>query len=257
MLRRRYRSSVPRTFLPPPGWPAPPAGWTPPVDWQPDPSWPPAPADWVWWADDEPAVDRSADLQTVGAAAFAPVHDAPTYAPGFQPTPPPPGFNGAPGLQSSGGFLPTGGPQHGTFQQPAFQPGGFQQGTLPTGLGSTGSDPSGFHQSPFPVVAPPVHPAGFQPTRSLQKSGYGTGAPPSFLHIADQLRAEARRRMGFGAVWLLGGIGVSVAATALLDGALYFWGAALYGIVQVLRGLVAYGRADKNALASSATVGIR
>lgn len=241
---------MPRTFLSPPGWPAPPAGWTPPVDWQPDPSWPPAPADWVWWAEEGPAGDRSADLQTVGAA-FAPVHDAPSYAPGFQPTPPPPGFNGAPGMSSSGGFLPAGGPQHGTFQ-----PGGSRApGTLPTTFDST--DPSGFQQRPTPVFTPPIHPAGFQPTRSLQLSGYGMGAPPSFLHIADQLRAEAKRRMGFGAVWLAGGIGVSVAATALLDGALYFWGAALYGVVQVIRGLVGYGRADKAALEQSAGLGSR
>jgi RsiW-degrading membrane proteinase PrsW (M82 family) len=36
-------------FNPPPGWPAPPAGWTMPEDWQPDPSWPPAPEGWVFW----------------------------------------------------------------------------------------------------------------------------------------------------------------------------------------------------------------
>ena len=242
MLRRRYRSCVPRTFLSPPGWPAPPAGWTPPVDWQPDPSWPPAPADWVWWAEDEAAVDRSADLQTVGAAAFAPVHEAPTYAPGFQPTSPPPGFNGAPGMQSSGGFLPTGGPQHGTFQQSGFpqswfQPGGFQPGGQQAGFQPGGFQPGGFQPSSVPA--------------------FGTGAPPSFLHIADQLRAEAKRRMGFGAVWLVGGIAVSVVATALVDGALYFWGAALYGVVQVIRGLVGYGRADKAALEQSAGLGAR
>jgi hypothetical protein len=191
----------------------------------------------VWWADDETAVDRSADLQTVGAAAFAPVHDAPSYAPGFQPTPPPPGFNGAPGLSSSGGFLPTGGPQHGTFQQPTFQQPTFQPG------GQQG----GFQQGGFPQ-------GGFQPSGA---PAFGVGAPPSFLHIADQLRAEAKRRMGFGAVWLVGGIAVSVVATALVDGALYFWGAALYGVVQVIRGLVGYGRADKAALEQSAGLGAR
>lgn len=214
MLRRRYRSCVPRTFLPPPGWPVPPAGWTPPVDWQPDPSWPPAPAGWVWWAEDETAVDRSADLQSVGAAAFAPVHQAPTYAPGFQPAPPtyapgfqpappPPGFHGAPGMAPSGGFLPTGGPS-----APAF----------------------------------------------------GAGAPPSFLHIADQLRAEARRRALFGVLWLVGGLVVTAAFFVVAEpGGRFpiFWGAALYGLVQVIRGLVGYGRADKAALAQAAAIGAR
>jgi hypothetical protein len=37
------------TFSPPPGWPAPPEGWSPPSGWQPDPSWPQPPAGWEWW----------------------------------------------------------------------------------------------------------------------------------------------------------------------------------------------------------------
>ena len=36
-------------FNPPPGWPAPPAGWVPPPGWQPDPAWPPAPPGWQFW----------------------------------------------------------------------------------------------------------------------------------------------------------------------------------------------------------------
>jgi len=36
-------------FQPPPGWPAPPAGWRPGRDWHPDPSWPPAPPGWRYW----------------------------------------------------------------------------------------------------------------------------------------------------------------------------------------------------------------
>lgn len=42
-------------FNPPPGWPRPPADWTPPDGWQPDPSWPVPPADWQWWLTDDPA----------------------------------------------------------------------------------------------------------------------------------------------------------------------------------------------------------
>lgn len=39
-------------FNPPPGWPAPPSGWTPGPGWQPDSSWPPPPPGWVLWIDD-------------------------------------------------------------------------------------------------------------------------------------------------------------------------------------------------------------
>lgn len=38
----------------PPGWPPPPAGWTPHPYWQPDPSWPPAPYGWQFWTPDLP-----------------------------------------------------------------------------------------------------------------------------------------------------------------------------------------------------------
>jgi hypothetical protein len=41
-------------FNPPPGWPAPPQGWTPPAGWQPDPSWPAPPAGWSFWVEDRP-----------------------------------------------------------------------------------------------------------------------------------------------------------------------------------------------------------
>lgn len=36
-------------FNPPPGWPAPPAGFVPPYGWSGDPSWPPPPPGWLWW----------------------------------------------------------------------------------------------------------------------------------------------------------------------------------------------------------------
>jgi hypothetical protein len=43
-----------RQFNPAPGWPRPPADWTPPPGWQPDPSWPAAPAGWQFWVDVHP-----------------------------------------------------------------------------------------------------------------------------------------------------------------------------------------------------------
>lgn len=36
-------------FNPPPGWPAPPAGWVPPAGWNPDPGWPSPPEGWQLW----------------------------------------------------------------------------------------------------------------------------------------------------------------------------------------------------------------
>lgn len=36
-------------FNPPPGWPKPPAGWTPPKGWKPDPGWPTPPPGWQLW----------------------------------------------------------------------------------------------------------------------------------------------------------------------------------------------------------------
>jgi Domain of unknown function (DUF4041)/Meiotically up-regulated gene 113 len=36
-------------FNPPPGWPKPPAGWTPPKGWSPDPTWPDPPPGWQLW----------------------------------------------------------------------------------------------------------------------------------------------------------------------------------------------------------------
>ncbi len=40
---------APVRFNPPPGWPKPPAGWTPPRGWSPDPSWPSPPVGWELW----------------------------------------------------------------------------------------------------------------------------------------------------------------------------------------------------------------
>lgn len=39
-------------FNSPPGWPAPPEGWTPPPGWKPDPSWPDPPPGWELWVSD-------------------------------------------------------------------------------------------------------------------------------------------------------------------------------------------------------------
>jgi hypothetical protein len=57
-------------FNPPPGWPAPPDGWTPPAGWKPDPSWPAPPEGWTLWLPDATGVqtdERPISGSTAGA----------------------------------------------------------------------------------------------------------------------------------------------------------------------------------------------
>jgi hypothetical protein len=63
-------------FVPPPNWPATPAGWTPPEGWQPDPSWGPAPDGWEFW-----------QLADAAQAAPTPPWAAPPVAPHEAATP--------------------------------------------------------------------------------------------------------------------------------------------------------------------------
>jgi len=61
-------------FNPPPGWPRPPAGWTPPADWRPDPTWPEPPPGWqVWLPDEIESPPESADALPVFASVAAEV----------------------------------------------------------------------------------------------------------------------------------------------------------------------------------------
>lgn len=61
-------------FNPPPGWPAPPAGWEPPEGWTPDPSWPQAPPGWSFWV---PAPPSPTPAATVDPPAPAPAANEP------------------------------------------------------------------------------------------------------------------------------------------------------------------------------------
>ncbi|WDO07457.1 DUF4041 domain-containing protein [Streptomyces murinus] len=89
-------------FNPPPGWPVPPAGWTPPADWRPDPSWPAAPEGWQLWipeggpapgtpavgpAPGTPAAGPTTGTLVAGPAPGAPVAGAATGALAVGPTP--------------------------------------------------------------------------------------------------------------------------------------------------------------------------
>src|SRR5690606_28003377 len=56
-------------FNPPPGWPAPPAGWRPTPGWQPDPRWPVPPAGWPFWIERPPPRWRKPSFTMIGIAA--------------------------------------------------------------------------------------------------------------------------------------------------------------------------------------------
>ncbi len=70
-------------FNSPPGWPAPPEGWTPPPGWKPDPSWPEPPPGWQLWlpedgilTGDEPSAPAPAQEVTPVAAAPTPTRQS-------------------------------------------------------------------------------------------------------------------------------------------------------------------------------------
>jgi hypothetical protein len=57
-------------FNPPPGWPVPPAGWTPDASWRPDPSWPEPPPGWSLWIEepDDGTTEQTMLLPVAGSA---------------------------------------------------------------------------------------------------------------------------------------------------------------------------------------------
>jgi len=59
-------------FNPPPGWPQPPAGWSPPNGWKPDPSWPVPPIGWQFWLPDGPDARISSHDSVSGRAPVVP-----------------------------------------------------------------------------------------------------------------------------------------------------------------------------------------
>ena len=42
-----------KRFNPAPGWPKPPAGWSPSATWKPDPAWPTPPSGWQFWVEED------------------------------------------------------------------------------------------------------------------------------------------------------------------------------------------------------------
>ncbi|MDX6256034.1 MAG: hypothetical protein QOJ11_2368 [Frankiales bacterium] len=70
---------MPYRFNPPPGWPAPPQGWSPGTDWQPDPSWPAPPEGWSLWIEDAPSkktLKRAANAKTRDVATNLVTNDS-------------------------------------------------------------------------------------------------------------------------------------------------------------------------------------
>lgn len=95
-------------FNTPPGWPEPPAGWTPPPDWKPDPGWPRMPAGWQLWLHDEdeslPPTPVEPDPDAVHAPVPPTLLDPPMSTPIAQapePAAPPPVPPAAPAADTS------------------------------------------------------------------------------------------------------------------------------------------------------------
>lgn len=116
-------------FNPPPGWPAPPAGWDPPPGWQPDPTWPAAPEGWTFWVDasDEPQAPEPDEapgpepLPWSAQDATTTWAPAPPPPPGMWPAPSTPGTPGTAGVGSPSGLLP-GSTARAPWEQPDRQP---------------------------------------------------------------------------------------------------------------------------------------
>lgn len=111
-------------FNPPPGWPAPPHGWTPPPGWQPDPAWPVPPAGWELWlpeAQVDPAYHNAwwtgsrAESTAVTIPVIAPTPTA--IVPEF-PAPPAMPPTAPPAVPSADFVLPAPAPE-GAFGPPA------------------------------------------------------------------------------------------------------------------------------------------
>ena len=68
-------------FNPPPGWPKPPASWTPPTNWTPDPRWPEPPPGWQLWIPDGDGVTVASSLSAVTESAPAPPAPSPSALP--------------------------------------------------------------------------------------------------------------------------------------------------------------------------------
>lgn len=63
-------------FNSPPGWPAPPEGWTPPPGWRPDPSWPDPPPGWELWLSDDATPTEEPAPAALSTEEFVPAANA-------------------------------------------------------------------------------------------------------------------------------------------------------------------------------------
>lgn len=71
-------------FNPPPGWPRPPAGWSPPDGWKPDPSWPAPPVEWPFWVPDDLDARSVPDDSVSSRAPAVPTREQAPANPGVE-----------------------------------------------------------------------------------------------------------------------------------------------------------------------------
>lgn len=89
----------------PPGWPAPPEGWTPPPGWKPDPSWPEPPPGWqLWLPEDETRTGVEPSALAAATDPPAPTQEVAPPAAAPTPAPQPAGIDVAPLLARIAGL---------------------------------------------------------------------------------------------------------------------------------------------------------
>ena len=168
----------------------------------------------------------------------------------MQPTPPPQPGQPQPPYQARPQYQPQ--PQHQTLPQYQSRP---QHHPSPPYQPQSPYQPQFPHQ---PQYQPPQYqqpqqyqslgypPQGYQPQHQPAQSQQPvTGdAPPPYLRTTPEsqqaLLSKANRDIGFGAVWLAAGLGITLFSFFYFEGAaaIVAWGPALYGIIKIIMGVV-------------------
>lgn len=136
---------------------------------------------------------------------------------------------------------------------PADQPPPYPSGPVP-GSPPPHGDPPPYAQGPQPYTQgpPPYQPA--PPPYASQPPPYAS-EPPPYQRMSDQqreiLQTKGSRALGFGALWLVGGLVVSLVtysnAAQSEFGGFYViaWGPALYGVYRIISGLLMLRKSDR------------
>ena len=115
--------------------------------------------------------------------------------------------------------------------------------------------PQGYGQPPVDGQVTAAQPAYGQPVYGQQQSPWG-GPPVEQPPIYGQpippyagqggtspMKAAAKRMMMIGVLWFAAGIIVSLVTIAMGTHGVIFWGLSLYGVIQIVRGAIAYNKA--------------